>query len=77
MKCGIPFLLLILSTLLCRGCVTFKEEEFATIRACHVSPAVYRKLKERECVTPADCVGKLPVCKFITTLGKICIRDGG
>lgn len=47
---------LLLAALAAGGCVTFKEEEFATIRACHVPPAVYRKLKERQIITPPDIV---------------------
>jgi hypothetical protein len=47
---------LILFALVCSGCVTFKEEEFATIRAHNVPPAIYRKLKERQVVTPSDVV---------------------
>lgn len=47
---------LLLAALVVGGCVTFKEEEFATIRACNVPPAVYRKLKERQIITPQDIV---------------------
>ncbi len=45
-----------LAALLLGGCVTFKEEEFAAIRACQVPPVVYRKLKERQPITPQDIV---------------------
>jgi hypothetical protein len=55
MKRGPLFFLLILSALT-SGCVTFKEGELDTIRACRVSPAVYRKLVDREVVTPPDIV---------------------
>ncbi len=44
----------ILIALACSSCVTFKEQEMETIRACRVSPAVYRKLVERQVVTPFD-----------------------
>ena len=45
-----------LAALLLGGCVTYKEEEFATIRSHRVPPAVYRKLKEREVATPSDLI---------------------
>lgn len=48
--------LLAFCALACGGCVTFKEEELAVIRACRVSPAVYRKLVERQVVTPPEIV---------------------
>lgn len=48
--------LLMLSALMLGGCVTFKEEELDRIRACRVSPAVYRKLVQREVVTPPEIV---------------------
>jgi hypothetical protein len=51
-----PFLCLLLAALANSGCVTFKDEEFAVIRSCQVSPAVYRKLTERQVVTPDDVV---------------------
>lgn len=47
---------LALAALILGGCVTYKEEEFATIRSHKVPPAVYRKLKEREVATPADLI---------------------
>lgn len=56
MKRGLLLSLLMLGTFACGGCVTFKEEELQTIRGCRVSPAVYRKLVEREVVTPPDLV---------------------
>jgi hypothetical protein len=48
--------LLLLGALLTSGCVTFKEEELDAIRACRVSPAVYRKLVERRVVTPSEVI---------------------
>lgn len=56
MNRGFLFSLLILGTLACGGCKTFKEEELQVIRGCRVSPAVYRKLVQREVVTPPDIV---------------------
>lgn len=38
------------------GCVTFKPEELAEFRAHNVPPAVYRKLTDREVITPPDIV---------------------
>lgn len=49
----LPFLL-ILGAFIFGGCVTFKEQEMETIRACRVSPAVYRKLAQREVISPFD-----------------------
>jgi hypothetical protein len=45
---------LLLTALVGGGCVTFKEEEFATIRAQNVPAPIYRKLKERQPVTPPE-----------------------
>ena len=47
---------LLLAALGGSGCVTFKEEEFAVIRERHVPPALYRKLKERQVITPEELV---------------------
>jgi predicted ATPase with chaperone activity len=47
---------LLIATLLLGGCITFKEEELAKIRSRNLSPEVYAKLRDRECVTPDDIV---------------------
>jgi hypothetical protein len=56
MNRGFTFALLTLGALACGGCVTFKEHELETIRACRVSAPVYRKLVERQVVTPPEVV---------------------
>jgi hypothetical protein len=53
---GSLFSLLLLSALACGGCVTFREDELDTIRACRISPAVYGKMVERRVVTPSEVI---------------------